>query len=71
MPELVAGSGSGDQASDETSEVGVACSDMWKLSGGENKDLIVSPTNNNTPTTHCRFPSSRSKVTPKQKRVEE
>ncbi|CAN1155605.1 hypothetical protein LINPERHAP2_LOCUS20500 [Linum perenne] len=39
MPELVAGSGSGDQASDETSEVEVACSDMWKLSRGENKDL--------------------------------
>ncbi|CAN1191266.1 LOB domain-containing protein 38 [Linum perenne] len=70
MPELVAGSGSGDQASDETSEVGVGCSDMWKLSGGENKDLIISPNINNT-TTHCRFSSSRSKVSPKRKRVEE
>ncbi|CAN1822672.1 LOB domain-containing protein 38 [Linum perenne] len=41
--ELVSGSGSGDQASDEASEVVVACSGMWKLRGGENKDLIISP----------------------------
>ncbi|CAN0863758.1 LOB domain-containing protein 38 [Linum grandiflorum] len=66
MPELlVAGSGSADQASDEASEVGVGCSDMWKLA--DNKDLISPSSNNN----HCRFSSSRSKVSPKRKRTEQ
>lgn len=43
-------------ASDETSEV--ACSDMWK-----NQDLNRYP--------HCRFSNSRSKASPKRKRIGE
>lgn len=65
MPELVnAGGGGGGggltaQASDDTSEAEVACTDMWKLQD---------PNQNST---NCRFSNSRSKVSQKRKRLEE
>ncbi|XP_048233320.1 LOB domain-containing protein 37 isoform X2 [Ricinus communis] len=53
MPELLAGS-SPSPASDETSEAEVTCTDMWKLQD---------------PNPHSRFSNSRSKSSPKRKRI--
>ncbi|CAL1381333.1 unnamed protein product [Linum trigynum] len=67
IPEFVAES----QASDEASEVDVGCSEMWKLNGSNER----SPSHTQSPipnlSTHSRFSSSRSKVSPKRKRVGE
>lgn len=57
IPELLTG-GSPAQASDEASEAEVACTDIWKL-----QDL--------NPNHHSRFSSSRSKVSPKRKRMDD
>ncbi|KAJ9170586.1 hypothetical protein P3X46_018683 [Hevea brasiliensis] len=58
MPELLAAGGSPSPASDEASEVEVACTDMWKLQDPN-------------PIHHSRFSNSRSKVSPKRKIMDE
>ncbi|CAI0406324.1 unnamed protein product [Linum tenue] len=66
IPEFLSGS----QASDEASEVDVGCSEMWKLNErSPSQSQSQSPIPNLS--THSRFSSSRSKVSPKRKRVGE